>query len=115
MREGAWHKGGMILVVCIALVADWLIGTIIAHVPGITLPFTYSVLLSPLVIVWYIIGELGSLAEHAVTFGAPVPAWLVRILEVSKNAVDTAGETIAGGEETSGSAGDGSGDMITKD
>ena len=26
MREGAWHKGGMILVVCIALVADWLIG-----------------------------------------------------------------------------------------
>ena len=110
MREGAWHKGGMILVVCIALVADWLIGTIIAHVPGITLPFTYSVLLAPLVIVWYIIGELGSLAEHAVTFGAPVPGWLTKILEISKNAVDTAGETIAGGEEASGSAGDGSGD-----
>ena len=115
MREGAWHKGGMILVVCIALVADWLIGTIIDHVPGITLPFTYSVLLAPLVIVWYIIGELGSLAEHAVTFGAPVPAWLVSILEISKNAVDTAGEKITGGEETSESAGDGSGDTTTKD
>ena len=32
MREGAWHKGGMILVVCIALVADWLIATVIANI-----------------------------------------------------------------------------------
>ena len=88
MREGAWHKGGMILVVCIALVADWLIGSILGHIPAISLPFTYSVLLAPLVIVWYIIGELGSLAEHAVTFGA--------ILEIGKNAVDAAGESIAG-------------------
>lgn len=110
MREGAWHKGGMILVVAIALVADWLIGIIITHVPGITLPFTYSVLLAPLVIVWYIIGELGSLAEHAVTFGAPVPVWLTRILEISKNAVDTAGDKLTGGEEQAVSAGDGSGD-----
>ena len=96
MREGAWHKGGMILVVCIALVADWLIGSILGHIPAISLPFTYSVLLAPLVIVWYIIGELGSLAEHAVTFGAPVPSWLKNILEIGKNAVDAAGESIAG-------------------
>ena len=108
MREGAWHKGGMILVVCtafdikadllvcIALVADWLIGTILGHIPAVSLPFEYSVLLAPLVIVWYIIGELGSLAEHAVTFGAPVPSWLRNILEIGKNAVDAAGESIAG-------------------
>ena len=61
-----------------------------------SLPFEYSVLLAPLVIVWYIIGELGSLAEHAVTFGAPVPSWLRNILEIGKNAVDAAGESIAG-------------------
>ena len=96
MREGAWHKGGMILVVCIALVADWLIGTILGHIPAVSLPFEYSVLLAPLVVVWYIIGELGSLAEHAVTFGAPVPYWLRNILEIGKNAVDAAGESIAG-------------------
>ena len=96
MREGAWHKGGMILVVCIALVADWLIGSILGHIPAVSLPFDYSVLLAPLVIVWYIIGELGSLAEHAVTFGAPVPSWLCNILEIGKNAVDAAGESIAG-------------------
>ena len=96
MREGAWHKGGMILVVAIALVADWLIGTIIGHVPGITLPFTYSVLLGPLVIVWYIIGELGSLAEHGVSLGAKVPAWLVKLLAAGKKAVDDAGGKMAG-------------------
>ncbi len=43
MREGAWHKGGMILVVCIALVADWLIGEHPGAYPGGVLPFDYSV------------------------------------------------------------------------
>ena len=51
MREGAWHKGGMLLVVCVALTADWLVGSILGNLPGITLPFTYSVLIGPLVIV----------------------------------------------------------------
>ena len=113
MREGAWHKGGMILVVCIALVSDWLIATMISNIPGIELPFTYSVLIGPLVIVWYIIGELGSLAEHAVTFGAPVPVWLRKLLEISRNAVETAGEKIIG-DDTPVSAGDGSGDTEHK-
>ena len=103
MREGAWHKGGMILVVAIALVADWLIATIIANVPGISLPFEYSVLLGPLVIVWYIIGELGSLLEHAVNLGAPVPTWLTKILEISQAAIDTAGDKLVG-EDTNDNA-----------
>lgn len=96
LREGAWHKGGMIIVAVVAMVADWLIATLLAHMPGVTLPFTYSVLLGPLVIVWYILGELGSLAEHAVTFGAKVPRWLLKILAVGKDAVDAAGSAMAG-------------------
>lgn len=94
LREGAWHKAGMIIIVCVALMADWLIGSLIAHLPGVVLPFTYTVLLGPMVMVWYIIGELGSLAEHAVNMGAPVPAWLPRILDISKEAVDAAGDAI---------------------
>ena len=74
LREGAWHKCGMIIIVCVALMADWLIGSLLGHIPGIVLPFEYSVLLGPMVIVWYILGELGSLAEHAVSMGAPNPA-----------------------------------------
>ena len=99
LREGAWHKAGMVVVVCVALAADWLIGTMMARLPGVTLPFTYSVLLGPMVIVWYIVGELGSLAEHAVAMGAPVPGWIVRVLEISKDALDSAAGGMLGGEE----------------
>ena len=88
----------MVLVVCVALMADWLIGMILDNLPGIALPFSYSVLMGPLVIVWYIIGELGSLAEHAVNMGAAVPSWLMEMLEVGKSAVDTAGNQIAPGD-----------------
>lgn len=94
LREGAWHKGGMVVIVCVALVADWLIGSFLFHIPGVTLPFEYSVLIGPMVIVWYILGELGSLAEHAVSMGAKVPSWIPRILDISKDAVDAAGDAI---------------------
>lgn len=92
MRAGAWHKGGEIIIVCVALIADWLIGTLLGNLPGVELPFAYSVLLGPLVIVWYVTGELGSLAEHAVAMGAPVPGWLPKVLEAGKEAVDRVGE-----------------------
>ena len=92
LRAGAWHKGGQIVVVGVALVTDWLIGTLLQNLPGVTLPFAYGVLLGPLVMVWYVIGELGSLAEHAVSMGAPVPGWLPEILELGRGAVDRAGE-----------------------
>lgn len=99
LREGAWHKGGMIVIVCIAMVADWLIGTMLGNLPGVELPFEYTALVGPLVVVWYIIGELGSLAEHGVNMGAPMPAWLVKLLAAGKNAVDAAGDKLAGGDE----------------
>jgi len=94
LREGAWHKGGMVIIVCVALVADFLIGSLLSHIPGVTMPFAYTVLIGPMVIVWYIIGELGSLAEHAVNMGAKVPGWLPKILDISKEAVDAAGDAI---------------------
>jgi len=96
LREGAWHKGGMVIIVTVALTADWLIGTMLANLPVVALPFDYGVLLTPLVLVWYIVGELGSLAEHAVSMGAPAPAWLLRVLATGRDAVDAAGGKLAG-------------------
>ena len=43
---------------------------------------------------WYILGELGSLAEHAVSMGARVPGWLTRVLDISREAVDAAGDAM---------------------
>ena len=97
LREGACHKVGMVLTFIISLVADWLIGLTLSHIPVVNLPFNYTVLISPLVVIWYIVGELGSLAEHAVSTGAPVPGWLLKILEAGRKAVDTAGEKVSCG------------------
>ena len=85
----------MIVIVCVACSADWLLGVMLVSLPGVTLPFEYTVLLGPLVVVWYILGELGSLAEHGVSMGAPVPKWLVRLLAAGKKAVDAAGDKMA--------------------
>ena len=98
-REGIWHKAGMIVVVIVAASADLLISLVLAHIPAVQLPFTYGGLICPIVLVWYVVTELGSIAENAVAMGAPVPGWLTKLLQVSKDAIDNAGEQLAGGDE----------------
>ena len=87
-REGIWHKGGMILVVVVASMADWVMVLVAEYIPiGIQWPGV----IMPLVLAWYIITELGSILENAVKMGANVPAWLVKLLKASANIVETAG------------------------
>ena len=95
-REGIWHKAGMIVVVVVAAGADLLLATVLAHLPAIQLPVEYSGLICPIVLVWYIITELGSMAENAAEMGAPVPSWLLALLEVTQDAVDNAGDNLEG-------------------
>ena len=91
-----WGWFGWLIVAWVLLMlADWLLGSMLGNLPGVTLPFEYTVLVGPLVVVWYILGELGSLAEHGVSMGAPVPKWLVRLLAAGKKAVDAAGDKMA--------------------
>ena len=91
-REGIWHKCGMIVVVLVAAGADLLLALVLAHLPLVTLPFEYAGLVCPVVLVWYIVTELGSMAENAAVMGAPVPKWLLKLLALSKSAVDSAGD-----------------------
>lgn len=98
-REGIWHKTGMIVVVIVAAGADLLISLVLANIPAVQLPFDYGGLICPIVLVWYGVTELGSITENAVDMGAPVPGWLTKLLQVSKDAIDSAGDQIAGGEE----------------
>lgn len=90
-RDGIWHKAGCIVVVLVAGAADLLIGVLLGNIPGVTLPFDYTVLLCPIVVVWYTLTELGSITENAVALGAPCPPWLTRILKAAQEAVDQAG------------------------
>lgn len=98
-REGIWHKAGMIVVVIVAAGADLLIALVLANIPAVQLPFTYSGLICPIVLVWYGVTELGSITENAVDMGAPVPGWLTKLLQVSKDAIDNAGDQMTGGND----------------
>lgn len=85
-RAGIWHKGGMILVVLVAAVADCVLGVAVEHLPMLGLD--YTVLVLPVTLVWYIFTELGSIAENATDMGAPVPAWLTKLLAAGRQAAD---------------------------
>lgn len=98
-REGIWHKAGMIVVVVVSAVADLLLSIVIGNLPLLSLPWDYTGLICPIVLVWYVITELGSVAENAMLLGAPVPKWLVRLLEAGKAAVDKAGDALTGSKE----------------
>lgn len=98
-RDGIWHKFGSIVVVLVSGAADLLLGMIIDHIPGITLPFEYTVLICPVVVIWYILTEMGSIIENAVALGAPCPSWLGVILDKTLDVVDSAGESAAGKDD----------------
>lgn len=83
-RAGIWHKFGMILVVLVGAVTDNVLAVAVSHLPGLQLD--YEVLVLPVVLVWYIFTELGSIAENATALGAPVPAWLTKLLAAGKQA-----------------------------
>lgn len=86
-RAGIWHKGGMILVVAVAAVADRVLGLAVTHLPGLELDYTTLVL--PMILVWYIFTELGSIAENATAMGAPVPGWLTKLLAAGKQLAES--------------------------
>ena len=100
-RDGIWHKCGMLVVVLVAAGTDLLLAAVLDNLPLAAFPVEYAGLVCPVVLVWYIVTELGSMAENAAAMGGPVPEWLLRFLLVSKKAIDNAGDAFAG-ENTGG-------------
>lgn len=88
-REGLWHKGGMIIVVVVAAIADGVMSVICEN---LHLGFAWPTIILPLVLAWYIITELGSILENAIKLGANVPGWLVKLMKAGLKAVESAGE-----------------------
>ena len=89
-RQGLWHKGGMILVVTVAAVAD---GVMMLMASQTALELAWPGLILPLVLAWYIMTELGSILENAVKMGANVPQFLVRLLKTGISMTENAGES----------------------
>ena len=90
-RQGLWHKGGMIVVVIVAFMADCAMSIICDHLP---IGINWTSIVLPLVLAWYIVTELGSILENAVKMGAAVPAWLTKLLKVGLKAINTTGDKL---------------------
>ena len=85
-RAGIWHKAGMVVVVLVCALTDAVLAVAVANLPG--LGFEVNGVVLPVVLVWYIFTELGSIAENAAAMGAPVPGWLVRLLAQGKEGAE---------------------------
>ena len=86
-REGIYHKGGMLLVVVVAAITDAAVRMAVESIPSIGI--NYSAVILPVVLVWYIFTELGSIVENAAAMGANVPEKLVKLLAAGKDAVES--------------------------
>ena len=98
-RDGIWHKLGSVVAVIVAAILDTVIGHLLGNVPGVEQPFTYTVLLCPLVVIWYILTEAGSIIENAGALGAPIPVWLTKMIAALESKVDQAGDSISTRDE----------------
>ncbi len=93
-RDGIWHKGGSIAIVLVALIADALIGRMVNFIPGLELPFSYGLMICPIVLVWYIVAEMGSILENGVKMGSAAPVFLRKMIELVQKLVDSVGDAI---------------------
>ena len=82
-RQGLWHKLGEIVALLVAALCDIALKVVIESTPAasaiadLNLPSTAFTIL---VAVWYIFTELGSIIENAADLGAPIPAWLAKMI-----------------------------------
>ena len=91
-REGIGHKAGMILIVVVCMIADFVIMLACENLPHDVINFHWPVVIFPLVTMWYILTEIGSIIENAMEMGAKVPVWLPKILNATLGTVDSVGE-----------------------
>lgn len=86
-REGLWHKLGEIFAVLVAALCDIALKVIVEG-SGINIGIELSAVITPIVLLWYIFTELGSIAENAEKLGAPVPSWIKNGLKQYKDRID---------------------------
>lgn len=86
-RAGAWHKLGEVFAVLVAALCDIALHVIV-NGAGVDLGVQLPAMVTPVVLLWYIITELGSIVENAGKLGAPVPKWLQRSLREYKDKID---------------------------
>lgn len=89
-REGVWHKLGEIFAVLVAALCDIALRVIVEGA-GLDFPalgFELGPIVTPVVLLWYIFTELGSIIENAEKMGAAVPGWIKKGLKQYRDKID---------------------------
>lgn len=90
-REGLWHKLGEIFAVLVAALCDISL-KVVAEGSGIDIPIKVGALLTPVVLMWYILTEFGSIIENCGKLGAPIPKWFQQYVDKTKETIDKSKE-----------------------
>lgn len=93
-RDGIGHKAGMFFVVMVSMITDFMIMLICENIPHDVLAIQWPMAIFPMVTVWYIITEIGSIIENAIEMGANVPQWLPKLLNATLHVVENVGESV---------------------
>ena len=96
-REGLWHKTGEFISLLVAAGLDMLIYCISENIPA--LGVNYKAFLLPVVCLWYICTELGSILENIGELGAPVPAFLRKAIALLREKTEASGNEEAASRE----------------
>lgn len=94
-RAGLRHKGGSIAIALVAAMMDIAIQQLNTATAGFNLPWD-GLIVFPVVIMWFILTEFGSIVENAIKCGAPCPAWLPKIFASVKAWIDERQEKRSG-------------------
>ena len=86
-RAGLWHKLGEVFAVLVAALCDIALHVLV-NGAGVQIGVELPAMVTPVVLLWYILTELGSIAENAGKLGAPVPKWLIKGISDYKEKID---------------------------
>ena len=94
-RAGLRHMGGSIAIALVAAMMDIATQQIATEAAGFNLPWSGPIIF-PVVLLWFILTEFGSIVENSIKCGAPCPAWLPKIFKNVKAWIDEQQEQKSG-------------------